>query len=120
MSGDKTEKASAKKRKKAGDQGDRLMSRETMAAGAMLAGVHALGSVAISWTAGWQRGFDDSVEPCIPWRQSDSRAAVCERAFYMYRHDAADSECLLRGGGGGNGDRTAAGRRSDQVDGDRT
>lgn len=53
MSGDRTEKATPRRRQKAQQQGDRVRSRELSAAVALLAGVWVLGSVAPHWISMW-------------------------------------------------------------------
>lgn len=61
MAGERTEKASPQKRKRASDQGDRLVSRELNTAAAMLAGVLSLHKVASVWTRAWREGFVSSM-----------------------------------------------------------
>lgn len=53
MSGDRTEKATPRRRQKAQQQGDRVRSRELSAAVALLSGVWVLGSVAPHWISMW-------------------------------------------------------------------
>jgi flagellar biosynthetic protein FlhB len=53
MSGDRTERASPRKRQQAAEKGDRVHSRELVSAAAMLCGVLALGAVAEKWTGQW-------------------------------------------------------------------
>ena len=61
MAGERTEKASPQKRKKAVDQGDRLVSRELNTAAAMLAGVLSLHALCSIWTRAWKAGFHSSM-----------------------------------------------------------
>jgi flagellar biosynthetic protein FlhB len=61
MAGERTEKASPQKRKKAVDQGDRLISRELNTAAAMLAGVFALRAMSAVWARAWKEGFHSSM-----------------------------------------------------------
>lgn len=53
MSGDRTERASPRKRQQAAEKGDRVHSRELVSAAAMLCGVLALGALAEKWTGQW-------------------------------------------------------------------
>jgi flagellar biosynthetic protein FlhB len=53
MSGDRTERASPRKRQKAAEKGDQVHSRDLVSAVAMLAGVLALGAVAERWAGQW-------------------------------------------------------------------
>src|SRR5271155_4409382 len=54
MSGERTERATPRRRQKAQQQGDRVRSRELTAAFGMLAGVLVLGSVAPHWASAWK------------------------------------------------------------------
>ncbi len=53
MSGERTERATPRRRQKAQQQGDRVRSRELTAAFGMLAGVLVLGAVAPRWASMW-------------------------------------------------------------------
>jgi flagellar biosynthetic protein FlhB len=53
MSGERTEKATPRRRQKAQEQGDRVRSRELTAAFGMLAGVLVLGGTAPHWASMW-------------------------------------------------------------------
>lgn len=53
MSGERTERATPRRRQKASEQGDRLQSRELTAACGMLAGVLLLGLLAPQWGSMW-------------------------------------------------------------------
>ncbi|HTZ90393.1 MAG TPA: EscU/YscU/HrcU family type III secretion system export apparatus switch protein [Alloacidobacterium sp.] len=53
MSGERTERATPRRRQKAQQQGDRVRSRELTAAFGMLAGVLVLGGVASHWASMW-------------------------------------------------------------------
>lgn len=53
MSGDRTERASPRKRQQAEEKGDRVHSRELVSAAAMLCGVLALGGLVERWTGQW-------------------------------------------------------------------
>ena len=78
MSDDKTEKPTAKKREKAGEQGDRLMSREVIAAAAMLGGTYTLGSVATSWAMGWQKSYHACIALAFTGLQLSPHSIFCE------------------------------------------
>jgi flagellar biosynthetic protein FlhB len=54
MSGERTERATPRRRQKAQEQGDRVRSRELTAAFGMLAGVLVLGGVAPHWASMWK------------------------------------------------------------------
>jgi flagellar biosynthetic protein FlhB len=53
MSGERTERATPRRRQKAQEQGDRVHSRELTAACGMLAGVMVLGGIAPHWASMW-------------------------------------------------------------------
>ncbi|QNI34154.1 EscU/YscU/HrcU family type III secretion system export apparatus switch protein [Alloacidobacterium dinghuense] len=53
MSGERTERATPRRRQKAQQQGDRVRSRELTAAFAMLAGVQVLGNISSHWASMW-------------------------------------------------------------------
>lgn len=53
MSGERTEKATPRRRQKAQEQGDRVRSRELTAALGMLAGVLVLGAISRRWESAW-------------------------------------------------------------------
>ncbi len=59
MSGERTEKASPRKRQKARSKGDFVRSRELLSAASMLAGVMALGYVAPRFVSGWAAAYSD-------------------------------------------------------------
>lgn len=54
MSGERTEKATPRRRQKAQEQGDRVRSRELTAAIATLAGVAVLGAASARWSSAWK------------------------------------------------------------------
>ena len=66
MSSEQTEKATPKKRQKASDQGDRLVSRELLSSVALLAGTVVLGVVGSHWTALWRQGYQHSLDLAMP------------------------------------------------------
>ena len=53
MSGERTEKATPRKRQRAQEKGDRVRSRELVAASGTLAGVLALGQLTGRWSGSW-------------------------------------------------------------------
>jgi flagellar biosynthetic protein FlhB len=57
MSGDRTERATPRKRQKASEKGDRVRSRELVAATAMLAGVLGLGQILQVWAGQWVSAY---------------------------------------------------------------
>jgi flagellar biosynthesis protein FlhB len=59
MSGERTEKASPRKRQKAREKGDFVRSRELLSSVSMLAGVMALGYVAPRFVSGWAAAYSD-------------------------------------------------------------
>ena len=61
MSGERTEKASPRRRQKAQEDGDRPRSRELLSASALLAGTLALGWAARGWTSLWKARYIDAL-----------------------------------------------------------
>ncbi|MBT9330302.1 EscU/YscU/HrcU family type III secretion system export apparatus switch protein [Paracidobacterium acidisoli] len=59
MSAEQTERATPRRRQKAEEQGDRVLSREMLSACGMLASVLALGWAAESWVMRWRGAYDD-------------------------------------------------------------
>jgi flagellar biosynthesis protein FlhB len=57
MSGERTERATPRKRQQASEKGDRVRSRELVAASAMMAGVLTIGKIAAPWANQWRYGF---------------------------------------------------------------
>ena len=57
MSSERTERATPRKRQKASEKGDRVRSRELVAATGMIAGVLALGKILTSWTSQWSAAY---------------------------------------------------------------
>lgn len=58
MSGERTERATPRKRQKASEKGDRVRSRELVAATGMMAGVLALGRIVEPWGQRWRAGYE--------------------------------------------------------------
>lgn len=59
MSGERTEKASGRKRQKAREKGDFVRSRELLSSASLLAGIIALGYVAPRFVSGWAAAYSD-------------------------------------------------------------
>jgi flagellar biosynthetic protein FlhB len=57
MSGERTEKASPQKKRKAAEKGDRLASRELIAAAAMLGGAWSMKATAPHWVKAWRESY---------------------------------------------------------------
>ena len=57
MSSERTERATPRKRQKAAEKGDRVRSRELVAAAGMIAGVLSLGGVLESWGSRWSSAY---------------------------------------------------------------
>ncbi len=70
MSEERTERATPRKRQKASEKGDRVRSRELVAATGMMAGVLALGWIVESWGQRWRAGYEDFLALGTPlaWR----------------------------------------------------
>ncbi len=77
MAGERTEKASPQKRKKAVDQGDRLISRELNGAAAMLGAVFSLRAFASAWSRAWKEGFVS----CMSLIESANSASLSTRGI---------------------------------------
>ncbi len=87
MAGERTEKASPQKRKKAVDQGDRLISRELNTAAAMLGGVLSLRVFASAWSRAWKEGFLASmslIERANTAKLSTRQIAVICRSIVLH------------------------------------
>ena len=61
MSGERTEKASPRRKQKAEQDGDRPRSRELLSASALLAGSLMLGWAARTWLPVWKGTYQDSI-----------------------------------------------------------
>ena len=72
MSGERTEKATPRRRQKAQEQGDRVYSREWTAACAMLSGVLALGMAAPHWTSLWSGTMTQMLAVASPSAWNDA------------------------------------------------
>jgi len=70
MSEDRTERATPRKRQKASEKGDRVRSRELVAATGMVAGVLALGRILGSWASDWSSVYQKLLALGAPaaWR----------------------------------------------------
>ncbi len=73
MSGERTERATPQRRKKAEEQGDRLYSRELVASLGTLGGVLALGFAAPRWAAAWAGTYTESLALANPSLWSEER-----------------------------------------------
>jgi flagellar biosynthesis protein FlhB len=71
MSGERTERATPHKRQKAAEKGDRVRSRELVAATGMVAGVLALGRILAPWAGGWSSAYQTflSLGSTSAWRE---------------------------------------------------
>jgi len=74
MSGDRTEKATPRRKQKAQEQGDRVRSRELLAACGMLAGVLTLGHVAEHWVSNWSIAYQQFLALGMPHAWQDGHA----------------------------------------------
>lgn len=86
MAGDRTEQATPRQRQKAAEKGDRVRSRDLMAAAAMLAGAYALGAVAPRWLAGWggvYRALLAVGQPAFQSRASAAETALAIRRVFV-------------------------------------
>ncbi len=61
MSGDRTERASPRRRQKATEDGDRPRSRDLLSAAALLAGTLCLGQVSVRWLPQWKQAYGRSL-----------------------------------------------------------
>jgi len=61
MSGERTERATPRKRQKAREKGDRVRSREIVAASAMVAGVLTMGTIFPGWAKQWRSDYQSSL-----------------------------------------------------------
>ncbi len=83
MSGERTEKATPRRRHKAEEDGDRVMSRELVTAASTLAGVSALGMAGERWAGAWSMAYQQSLELGLPKLWSDARLMA---TFFAMRH----------------------------------
>jgi flagellar biosynthetic protein FlhB len=83
MSGERTEKATPRRRQKAQEQGDRVYSREWTAACAMLAGVLAMGMAAPHWASLWSGTMAQMLAVASPSAWND--ASIMQQALAL-RH----------------------------------
>jgi flagellar biosynthesis protein FlhB len=82
MPGDRTEKATPRRKQKAAQHGDRARSRDLMTAAAMLAGVLALGHEAGAWVADWASAYRIFLrlgQPAVWARQTPAQTVVALR-----------------------------------------
>ncbi len=76
MSDERTEKASPHKRRQAQEKGDRVRSRDLVAASGTLAGVLALGQLTGRWSGSWAAVYQTFLTLGMPNAWTDDRAAA--------------------------------------------
>jgi flagellar biosynthesis protein FlhB len=74
MSGERTERASPRRKQKAREQGDGVRSRDLISAAAMLAGTVALGWAGPQWAARWAQAFQALLAQAAPASWVDGQA----------------------------------------------
>ena len=75
MSGERTEKATPRRRQQAAEKGDRVRSRELVSASGTLAGVLALGQLTERWSGGWAAVYQTFLSLGMPQAWQEDRAA---------------------------------------------
>ena len=85
MSGERTEKATPRRRQQAAEKGDRVRSRELVSASGTLAGVLALGQLTERWSGGWAAVYQTFLSLGMPRAWEDDRAA---ETILAIRHTA--------------------------------
>lgn len=91
MSGERTEKASPRRRQKAEQEGDRPRSREVLSAAALLAGSLALGRIARTWLPVWKGTYQDSIALMLAPNLSGDALSMSMRNMLL----AGAAPCLL-------------------------
>lgn len=78
MSGERTERATPRRRQKAQEQGDRIHSRELTSACGMLAGVFVLGTIAPHWASMWSALMEQTLALGWPsvWHEDQTMQTV--------------------------------------------
>lgn len=78
MSGERTEKATPRKRQQAQEKGDRVRSRELIGASGTLAGVLALGQVAEKWSGSWAAAYQSFLSLGMPeaWTENGASQTI--------------------------------------------
>jgi flagellar biosynthesis protein FlhB len=78
MSGEQTEQATPRRRQKAEEQGDRVHSRDLLAACGMLASIFALGHLSMNWVLRWRTAYCDFLALGAPsaWRDGQMTEAM--------------------------------------------
>lgn len=74
MSGERTEKATPRRRQQAQEKGDRVRSRDLVAASGTLAGVLALGQLTGHWSGSWSAVYQTFLALGMPHAWTDDRA----------------------------------------------
>jgi flagellar biosynthetic protein FlhB len=75
MSGERTEKATPRRRQQAQEKGDRVRSRELVGASASVAGVLALGQLTAHWSGSWTAVYQTFLSLGMPQAWEQDRAA---------------------------------------------
>jgi flagellar biosynthetic protein FlhB len=75
MSGERTEKATPRRRQQAQEKGDRVRSRELVGASASVAGVLALGQLTARWSGSWTAVYQTFLSLGMPQAWEEDRAA---------------------------------------------
>lgn len=78
MSGERTEKATPRRRQQAREKGDRVRSRELVSASASVAGVLALGRLTARWSGSWSAVYQTFLNLGMPqaWEQGRAEQTV--------------------------------------------
>lgn len=83
MSGERTEKATPRRRQQAAEKGDRVQSRELVSASAMLAGVIALGRLTSHWADTWVAVYQMFLDLGMPQRWKEDHLV---ETLFAIRH----------------------------------
>jgi flagellar biosynthetic protein FlhB len=88
MSGERTEKATPRRRQQAQEKGDRVRSRELAAASGTIAGVLALGRLTERWSGYWAAVYQTFLDLGMPATWQEDRA---QQTVLAIRHAAVDA-----------------------------
>ena len=86
MAGDRTEKATPRQHQRAAEKGDRVRSRDLMAAASMLAAAYVLGSLAPRWVSAWAglyRALLALGQPVVWARSSSAETVLAIRGVFV-------------------------------------
>lgn len=86
MPGDRTERATPRQHQKAAEKGDRVRSRDLMAAASMLAAAYVLGNLAPKWVSAWAslyRALLALGQPVFWERSSAAETALVIRGIFL-------------------------------------